>query len=74
MHVPGRTVKPSIGTIDENDETMKAHNSILVEIIQTAAVYCRLLGKHKQTNFLETLAHAATASPKRKDNAAALKD
>ena len=62
LHFPESTLEPRIGAIDETDETTKAYNSILVKIIQTAAAYCRLLGKHETAGFLDRCAHGATAS------------
>ena len=74
LHLPDNTLKPRIGAIDEADETTKAHNSILVKIIQTAAAYCRFLGKHETAGFLDRCAHGATASTKTNGKVTALKD
>ena len=57
---PGNTFKPSFGTVDKTNKTASGRNSTLVEIIHTAAVYCRLLGKQQPAGFLDRCAHAAT--------------
>ena len=58
--LPGNTLKPSFGTVGGANKTATGYDSTLVEIIHTAAVYCRLLGKQQPAGFLDRYAHAAT--------------
>ena len=72
LHFLENTLKPRIGAVDETDATTKAHNSTLIEIMQTAAAYCRLLGKHKEADILDRCTHVATAHTKSKGFVTAL--